>query len=202
MKLLEKNAFVQENLLGQLTISLECRSDKLKTQLNVQHQNKTNSGLKFSHIAKSKSAHRNQGLKVVKFRAATIDGKRDHHESVPVVRVDLNHPLHVLDIGGPLIRVDAGEHVQLAGLHHGDHQLQGGGRVLPLLLVRHHLNHQELTALQHKRASLIWKSEQVLPSDIIKILSQSQRDELLCQCRLTNDHGRRGCPRCVIKALI
>ena len=97
---------------------------------------------------------------MVKFRAATtIDDKRDHHESVPVVRVDLNHPLHVLDIGGPLIGVDAGEHVSIgAGLHHGDHQLQGGGRVLPLLVVRHRLNQSPstCTALQHKRASLIW----------------------------------------------
>ena len=84
---------------------------------------------------------------MVKFRAATtIDGKRDHHESVPVVRVDLNHALHVLDIGGPLIGVDAGEHVSIgAGLHHGDHQLQGGGRVLPLFVVRHRLNQSPST---------------------------------------------------------
>ena len=121
---------------------------------NVQHQNKTNSGL-TSHIL---SQH--TGIKVVKFRASTtIDGKRDHHESVPVVRVDLNHPLHVLDIGGPLIGVDAGEHVSIgAGLHHGDHQLQGGRRVLPLLVVRHRLNQSPSTysfATQARKSDLV-----------------------------------------------
>ena len=113
-----------------------------------------------SNSAPSQILSQHTGIKVVKLRAATtIDGKRDHHESVPVVRVDLNHALHVLDIGGPLIGVDAGEHVSIgAGLHHGDHQLQGGRRVLPLLVVRHRLNQSPSTysfATQARKSDLV-----------------------------------------------